>query len=152
MSDPFEHRPLPRSVLLGAGALVAASLLAVSLGRSMEVGTLRTPEAEPAQSRDLLFEDRSDGAILVYDSGSDRPMEVLEPGTYGFVRGVMRMVARERRIQGSDRSHPVRLTLWDDGRLTLEDPTTAYQVALEAFGPTNAGAFARLLVAPQAEN
>ena len=32
-----------------------------------------------------------------------------------------------------------------DGRLTLADPATGARIDLEAFGPTNAGVFARLL-------
>ena len=39
------------------------------------------------------------------------------------------------------------LTRWADGRLTLNDPSTGHVVALEAFGPDNARAFARLLPA-----
>jgi len=42
---------------------------------------------------------------------------------------------------------PFHLALHVDGRLTLEDPVTARTIELEAFGPTNSGAFARLLPA-----
>jgi putative photosynthetic complex assembly protein len=42
---------------------------------------------------------------------------------------------------------PFRLALHADGRLTLEDPATSRTIELQAFGPANSGAFARLLPA-----
>jgi putative photosynthetic complex assembly protein len=76
-----------------------------------------------------------------------RVVDVLPPGTNGFVRGVLRGLARERRRQEIGQQPPFRLTLWDDGRLSLEDETTGRRIELEAFGPTNLAAFARLLAA-----
>ena len=152
MCESFEKRPLPRSVLLSAAALVAFAFVAVSIGRFTELGEAPKPQAEALQSRDLLFLDRADGAVLVYEVGMETALDVLEPGTNGFLRGVMRGVARERKLSNVSNSDPVRLTLWDDGRLTLDDLSTNYHVGLIAFGPTNAGAFARLLNVQRATN
>ena len=152
MCESFEKRPLPRSVLLSAAALVAFAFVAVSIGRFTELGEAPKPQAEALQSRDLLFLDRADGAVLVYEVGMETALDVLEPGTNGFLRGVMRGVARERKLSNVSNSDPVRPTLWDDGRLTLDDLSTNYHVGLIAFGPTNAGAFARLLNVRRATN
>jgi putative photosynthetic complex assembly protein len=149
MSDPFANRPFPRGALIGAGALIGFALLAVSAARLGGFGTVQVPEAVALESRELRFLDRQDGAVVVLAPGDARPIEVLAPETNGFVRGVMRSVARERRLQDIGSQQPVLLTLWDDGRLSLEDAATGYLVNLEAFGPTNAGAFARLLGAGQ---
>jgi hypothetical protein len=40
---------------------------------------------------------------------------------------------------------PFELILHVDGRLTLHDPATGTKIALESFGATNVGVFARLL-------
>jgi len=45
---------------------------------------------------------------------------------------------------------PFVLTRWANGTLSLHDPTTGRKVELDAFGPTNAQAFAGLLNAAEA--
>jgi len=145
MSDPFGDRPFPRGALLGALALVGFALLAVVAARLAGFGETRMPAASPVEARALHFHDRSDGAVAVRDAGSGRLVALLAPGTNGFVRGVMRGLARGRRLQGAGPEAPFRLTRWSDGRLSLEDAQTGRRIELDAFGPTNAGAFARLL-------
>jgi len=98
-------------------------------------------------SRDLRFVDRGDGAVLIYSSRDGRLADTLLPGTNGFVRGVLRGLVRERRADHIGTTPPFRLTRWADGRLSLDDPSTGRHVDLEVFGPTNAGAFAQILVA-----
>lgn len=135
--------PFANAVFFGAVGLVGFSLLAVGVGRYADVGTLRTPHEGPAVLRHLHFEDRPDGSVAVFEG--DRLIERLEPGTGGFVRGVMRGLARERRIRDIDDATPFRLMRFADGRLLLEDPETGHLVALGAFGATNEAAFARLM-------
>ena len=61
-------------------------------------------------------------------------------------------LARDRRLAHLGSGPPFRLVRWSDGRLSLEDPSTGRQVALEAFGPTNSGVFAGILVDAQAKS
>lgn len=148
MSDPFRDQPFPRGALIGAALLIGFSLLAVSLGRIAGLG--RSTEAPPTAlySRQLRFEDRPDGAILVYNGQGERVIDVVEPGTGGFVRGVLRALARERRTTGeAETGEPFLLSRRADGRVTLEDPATGRFIDLKAFGPTNEAAFTRLLEA-----
>ncbi|MCX7891300.1 MAG: photosynthetic complex assembly protein PuhC [Burkholderiales bacterium] len=148
MSDPFADRSMPRGVLLGAAALIGAALVAVAAVRLTGVGTaVFPPSAQAVSQRDLRFEDRPDGSVAVHEGHGAEPAFVLAPGEDGFIRATLRTFARERRHVGVGAEAPFRLTAWSDGRLTLEDPVTGRRVDLEAFGPTNAGAFARLLVA-----
>ena len=107
--------------------------------------TSQTPEAKVVQSRELRFKDRSDGGVSVYEGGTDRIVDVLAPGTNGFVRGVMRAFARERRREDVGPQPPFLLTRWSDGRLSIEDVATRERIELIAFGQTNFAAFARLL-------
>jgi len=102
------------------------------------------------EQRDLRFEDRASGAVAVYSSEENRLVYTVPPGTNGFVRGVLRGLARERRADSVGTTPPFRLTRWADGRLSLDDPSTGRHVDLEVFGPANAGAFAEILRASEA--
>lgn len=145
MSKPLES--FPRGALFGAATLISLTLLSAAAARVSGIGTTRMPDSSPVESRELRFEDRQDGAVVVSEAATDRVVEVLPPGTNGFVRGTMRGLARERRRQDVGARQPFRLTRWADGRLSLEDPSTDRRIDLGAFGPTNVGAFAALLTA-----
>jgi putative photosynthetic complex assembly protein len=143
-------RPLPRGALAVAVGAAALALLTAGTARLTGIGVMPPPVAAAVDSRELRFEDRSDGAVTVLAEPGGEVIDVLAPGTNGFVRGVLRGLARERKRQEIGPTSPFRLTLWDDGRMTLEDPATGRQIGLEAFGPTNFAAFARLLQAGRA--
>jgi putative photosynthetic complex assembly protein len=72
-------------------------------------------------------------------------VEILAPGTNGFVRGVLRGLARERKLGGMGEGPPFRLIRWDDGRLSLRDLATGRQIELVSFGPTQLETFTKLL-------
>lgn len=137
----------PRGALVGAAGLVALSLLAAVVGRLTGVGTTMLPQAASIESRDLRFVDQADGSVAVYEAFGDRLVYAVEPGSGGFVRGVLRGLARERRLEGMANEPPFRMTHWADGRLSIEDPLTERRVDLGAFGPANAGAFAKIFEA-----
>ena len=143
----IDSQPFPRGALLGAAALISVALLAAAAGRLAGTVTAETATAAPVQVRELWFRDRGDGAVFVYDARDQRLVQVLAPGSNGFLRGVLRGLARERRRQDLGPQPPFRLTRWDDGALSLEDLATGRRIDLQAFGPTNAEAFARLLTA-----
>lgn len=127
--------------------MVSASLLIVGIARVTGYDPAKPPVSAIVESRDLRFEDRADGAVLVYRSKENVLADTLPPGTHGFVRGVLRGLVRERRADHIGAMPPFRLTRWADGRLSLDDPSTGRHVDLEVFGPTNAGAFADILIA-----
>ncbi len=141
-------RPMaPRAVIAGAGVLVALCLALVVAARLLHYRPAQPPAASVVQSSDLRFEDRADGAIAVLDASSTRLIYSVLPGTQGFVRGVLRGLARTRKAEHIGAAAPFRLTHWSDGRLSLDDPSTARHIDLEVFGPANAGAFAAILLA-----
>lgn len=150
MSDPFRDQPFPRGALLAVAALLGFTVVAVGIVRLSTLGQ-EPPALEQAEtSRSLRFVDQGDGIVFVYDHQTDARIAILEPGTENFIRGVLRALARERRIQDESSNAPFRLNRHSDGRLTLDDPSTGRRVELRAFGQTNVAAFAQLLEAPAA--
>ncbi|MDH4051798.1 MAG: photosynthetic complex assembly protein PuhC [Rubrivivax sp.] len=136
---------MPRGPLLAIGALLLALLVGVAAVRLSGV-SIRAPDAEAVAVRSLRFEDRPDGSVAVLDARSGRQVDAIR-GEAGFLRGALRAMARERRKQGLGAGPAFDLIARADGRLTLADPATGERIDLESFGPTNAGAFARLLTA-----
>jgi putative photosynthetic complex assembly protein len=142
----------PRAALYGAGALIPFAMLmtlAVRIGvvaPSPSASDVRTAAGiRPLASRDLLFLDRADGAVEIREVGGGVVASV-EPGTeHGFIRGVMRGLARERRMKGYDSSQPFQLTLWADNSLSLTDRATGRVIDLGAFGSSNRAVFAAML-------
>ena len=128
--------------VIAVGGMVALALIGAMVGGG---GHDAMPEQGRAvATRDLRFEDRADGAVLIYDVGAKTPFDVVQ-GEAGFLRGTLRGLARTRHSEGLDDSVPFHLAAWPDGRLTLDDPATGRRLDLEAFGSTNEAVFSRLL-------
>ena len=142
---------VPRVPLMALGGLVLACVVAVGAVRLTGVGADHVVDAPTLSTRELRFEDRPDGSIVVLDASGAQVVATVAPGTNGFLRGTMRGLARERRREGIGAELPFRMTGHADGRLTLEDPATGRHVDLGSFGPTNAAVFARIMAAPPAD-
>jgi len=154
VAGPRHHDEVivPKTVLVMAGALILAVLLLVLAVRTGVVdpapsaGDLRAERGiAPTAERDLRFADGPKGEVIITDAGTGATVAVLGQLDSGFVRGVMRSLARERRANGVGAETAFRLTLWQNGELTLTDPATGRKVELTGFGSTNRTAFARML-------
>jgi putative photosynthetic complex assembly protein len=140
-----ERDSFPRGPLYAIGAILALTLVAVSVVRVGELGSSFVSTAAAHDERTLRFEDRADGSIAIIDVRKNETIENIAPGTNGFLRGALRGLARERKRMGAGAETPFVLTARSDGRLTLDDPVTKRQVDLKSFGPTNASVFEQLL-------
>jgi putative photosynthetic complex assembly protein len=145
VSEHAADPTVPRGLLVSAGALVLASLIAVTAARLNGVGAVQVPDAAAMTTRELFFQDREDGSIAILDARTGKQVDSAAPGSNGFLRGTMRGLARERKRQGVGADVPFQLVGRADGRLTLIDPATKRRVDLESFGPTNAAVFAKLM-------
>lgn len=150
---------LPRGALALCGGIVGLALLATATVRIDGIPPSASPvllraagHVAPVVSRDLRFVDRADGAVVISDVTDGRPAGLVAPGsTSGFIRGVMRGLARDRHMRGIGDGPAFRLTAWRDGELSLTDLATGRAIELSAFGGTNRAAFAALLAgAPRA--
>jgi putative photosynthetic complex assembly protein len=138
-----EQVPVP--FLIGAGALVLATLALIGASRLTGIGYSALPETGIVAERALRFEDRPDGAIAVHAEPDGALVATVAAGGNGFLRGTLRALARERRQSGIGARAPFRLSLTADGSLWLQDTATARRIDLGAFGADNARVFAALL-------
>ena len=151
MSETFHEPVVPRAGVFAAAALALFSVAAVTTVRLTGVGGSHMALPVAVESRDLQFEDGARGAVLVFDADDHRLIDTLAPGSNGFVRVVMRGLARQRMLGDIGMQPPFRLTRYAGGQITLTDTSTGKQVDLGAFGSTNTEAFARLMHVRRAE-
>lgn len=137
--------PLPVRLM---GVLLLLVLLAVGWQR-WAGPDIRTPNGELLWERSLRFDDSPNGDIVVLDAASATEVARFS-GEQGFVRGVLRALARERMRQGLGAGPAFVLSGHSSGRLLLRDPATGERIHLDAFGPHNAAAFAQLRFAAAA--
>ena len=135
---------LPRAVVGGALGLALFSLLAAGAGRLSDVGTVHMPAARAVEALSLRFYDEPDGGVAVRDARDGALVYTVAPGTNGFIRGALRGLVRERKLSGVGDATPFTLTRWSDGRMSMADAATGRNIDLDAFGPTNAQAFAQM--------
>ena len=140
------HEPIvPKGGVFAAAALVIFALAAVTTVRLTGVGATHMTLPAVLESRDFRFEDGRNGAVLVYDASNRQLVDTLAPGSNGFIRVVLRGLARERKLGDIGAQPPFRLTRFVNGQITLTDTSTGKQIDLDAFGSTNTEAFARLM-------
>jgi putative photosynthetic complex assembly protein len=147
----IDQDPFPRSALIAAGVLVALTVGATAAARlqrlSLPLAPQTAPAAAAAVSVDLRFSDAPDGSIRVLDARTDRLVARIEPGTGGFVRGVMRGLARDRIARHIGSGPPFRLFLDHARGLWLQDLATGRLIDLQSFGLGNRQSFVDLLAA-----
>lgn len=145
----------PKGALWGAAAMIGITLTAVTAVRT---GLVAGPATAPAArvrdqvaivtSRQFVFSDRADGALVATDVATGKTAMTVVPGSNsGFIRGVLRGLARERMLKEVGRKPPFAVTQWADGALTLTDTGTGRVIELGSFGPDNRATWAKLLAA-----
>ena len=139
------EKPFPPGVLWAAAALIVFTITLAGVARHTGMAVTDMNQSAPVKVLDLRFDDRADGAIVVTDTRRNEVVDVLHPGTSGFVRNVMRSMGRERLMHGGSPQASFQMTRWADGRLTIDDPITGQHVDLGAFGSMNTASFARLM-------
>jgi putative photosynthetic complex assembly protein len=152
MSTAHSHdNMVPPAALKLAGLLILASLALVVATRanllpaSATAAELRSQaRIAPVSERQLLFADAK-GFVRITDAGTGDQIALIGQENSGFIRGVMRGLARERRMHGFDASQPFRLTLYANTELVLTDLATGRIIELSGFGDTNKAAFLNLL-------
>lgn len=135
------HRRAGQLALASAiGTVILVAIVQLNGG-----GLRYEPEGETVASVDLLFTDEADGRVGVFNADSGALVIKYEPTEGVFVRGIMRTVARQRRLRDQGAETPVELSLMDNDMLWLSDPVSGVQFYLGAFGPDNVVHFEEIL-------
>jgi putative photosynthetic complex assembly protein len=145
MRDALDDSHISPLAILLAGLVMALALVYVGTERLRGAEPTQLAQSAAVETRAIRFEDRADGGISVFDDKASAPFDVIAPQTGGFLRGTLRGLARARKLAHEGPQSPFILTRWADGRLSLADPQTGRDIALEPFGPTNVAVFKRLL-------
>lgn len=159
-ANHLHAQTVPRTALWAAAFLIILTLVLAAIARrdghrgpAARVIGQEQPQIEQAM---LRFEDRPDGTLAVLDADTGREVRLIPPETNGFIRGVLRGMFRNRKLEsmarGDARFRLAREATSESGgkaRLTLEDPDSGRRVDLDSFGPTNSEAFADLLLRAQ---
>lgn len=150
-----EDPTVPRSALIGVAVVLLFTMAVTGATRFGLLPHSADPEAsraaqnvQPAQSRELRFADRADGAVLVTDANSGEMVKIVEFGQGGFLRATMRRMAKARIAAGKGAEPPFKLTLWENGALSLSDPETGREAEIHGFGADHSKIFADMLKEP----
>jgi putative photosynthetic complex assembly protein len=129
-------------------ALFIVSMLAMVIllvGNFVHSGKLEHQiDADIVAKKTLYFRDLPSGAVGVISADNGLMIAQVE-GQAGFVRGILRALARDRRIRQISSDDAFELISRADGRLTLIDLATNNRIDLESFGKDNAAEFAAFL-------
>ncbi len=101
-------------------------------------------DAQVIAKKTLYFRDLPNGAVGVISADNGQMIAQVE-GQAGFVRGILRALARDRRMRQISSDVAFELISRSDGRLTLIDLATNNRIDLESFGKDNAAEFAAFL-------
>lgn len=148
MTEAFGGRPFPKGVLIAVAALLGFTIVMISIARLTGLMMPQAPVTAEVLSRDIRFLDQADGSMIVRDVATGELIQTLPPGGEGFIRGVLRSMARQRKGYDATVAEPFHLARRESGDLTLFDPTTGILLDLRAFGATNEAAFAALMPRP----
>ena len=132
--------------VIGGAALIAFALIVSLTAKLTGVGATGPIAIVPVETKELTFDVRPGGITVVTDVASPSKVRVADPAKgQGFVQIAIESLTRERVALGLSTQAPIRLLRQADDRLWLEDPTTGRRLALDAFGPVSARAFAQFL-------
>jgi len=146
----LDTHPFPKGALMAAGAMIGLTLVATTAVRLSRVlgppaqPAVATAEA-PLASLDLRFDDQADGSIRITHAADNSLAATVHPGEGGFIRGVMRGLARDRISRHIGEEPPFRLSLDHNRQLRLLDTATGRLIDLESFGASNRDDFYKLL-------
>jgi len=126
--------------------IVASLAIIVMLVGSYVQSGRQEPQADAQviAKKTLYFRDLPSGAVGVISADNGQMIAQVE-GQAGFVRGILRALARDRRMRQISSDDAFELVSRSDGRLTLIDLATHSRIDLESFGKDNAAEFAAFL-------
>ncbi len=144
---PHEAPPSLRKPLIGIAVMLTLVLTAVTVSRLNGPAASNYSTARVVIDRTFRFVDQPDRSVAVFDAQSGQQVATVPPVSGSFIRGVLRSLVRERKLDAIGSTPPFRLVELADGHVVLSDPATQTEIDLGAFGETNLATFLPLLTA-----
>ena len=142
---PEEREIIPVRMLQAVGALLLITLLVVFYARLSDMPLLGVPKYSPVvKAVELNFVEKQDGSIIILDATGEKMVSSSE-GPNGFISVVYNGLSYERKKKGIVGIFPVKLVQHKDGRLTIVDDVTSWDMHLNSFGAKNTEVFGKLL-------
>jgi putative photosynthetic complex assembly protein len=144
-----EKRPQPRRdrefiptrLVLAMFSLAGIALVLVTFAVLTDRPTTGQPKEAPVwKSQTMTIEGQGNHVTIVEDTG-----RVLLDGPGGFISVVLDGLERARLVARVEGNPPVTITQYENGRVSLADPASGWQVELSSFGPGNVGTFLKML-------
>lgn len=144
-----EKRPQPRRdrefiptrIVMAMFSLAAIVLALVTFAVLTDRPTVGQPkEAALYKSQTMTMSGNGNHVMIVEDTG-----EVLLDGPGGFIAVVIDGLERARLVARVEGNPPVTISQYMNGRVSLHDPASGWQVELSSFGPGNVGTFLKML-------
>lgn len=145
MARPHAPAIVPRWFLIGAAALLLATIAAAAGARYQRLTSGPAPVSPVAVQVELRFDHQADGSVLLRRQPDDRVIEVLPADGSGFMRGVLRSLERDRALRRLDPTAPYALLRRENGRQAIVDSLSGRGIELDGFGPSHSEAVGRLI-------
>ncbi|MDZ7904465.1 MAG: photosynthetic complex assembly protein PuhC [Cypionkella sp.] len=134
---------IPKPLLIAMLALVLASVAVVGFAALTGRAPVGVPKAAAIVSeRSIILQGGGAQAVTVLDAGGTLLMDLPHGG---FITVIQNGLERARLTAGIDKSLPVRVVEYANGRLTVLDDYTGWSAELGAFGSDNRAAFERVM-------
>ena len=140
-----EKELIPIRLVQAVGALLLVTLLMVGYARLSDMPLIGTPKQAPVVSQTTLeFVKKENGSVSIYNNDG---VEIINSraGPYGFIVVVYNGFMSERKKKKINTNDPLKLVQYGDGRLTIMDDSTSWDMHLNSFGAMNAAVFKKLM-------
>ena len=140
-----EKEVIPIRLIQAVGALLLVTLLMVGYAKLSNMPLIGTPkEASVVNEITLEFVKQGNGSVSIYDN---KGQEIINSrsGPYGFIVVVYNGFMSERKKKKIDINNPLKLIQYEDGRLTIVDESSSWDMHLNSFGSMNAAVFKELI-------
>ena len=134
---------IPRRLVIALFSLALASVLLAAFAVLTDRPLVGQPKLAPIVSERLLLIEGSQNAIRATDAATGEVVLDLQNG--GFISVVNDGLERARLVARVTENPPVKLTLYETGRLSLNDPATGWSTEISSFGPGNIAVWLNLL-------
>ena len=140
-----EKEVIPIRLVQAVGALLLVTLLMVGYAKFSNMPLIGTPKkASVVNEITLEFVKQGNGSVSIYDN---KGQEIINSrsGPYGFIVVVYNGFMSERKKKKIETNNPLKLIHFEDGRLTIVDDSSSWDMHLNSFGAMNAEVFKKLM-------